>query len=122
MDREAQARQVVVRLVDEQEAAVQRAVARGWLPTEQDAKEVWDSLNAAFDVLEALVWRVEGISEADESSELPRPVTFEDIGVVSVIAANAKERAEEIREFAERLGKCGSALEAIRISSASTAT
>jgi hypothetical protein len=122
MDREAQARQVVVRLVDEQEAAVQRAVARGWLPTEQDAKEVWDSLNAAFDVLEALVWRVEGISEADESSELPRPVTFEDIGVVSVIAANAKERAEEIREFAERLGKCVSALEAIRISSASTAT
>jgi hypothetical protein len=111
MDREAHAREVLVRLVEDQRTAVQRAVEQGGLPAEQDAADAYRDLMRARDRLEALVWRVEGIGESSDGSDLPRPVTLEDIGIVSVIASDAERMAGEIADFATQLQDAISALD-----------
>jgi hypothetical protein len=103
MDREAQARETIVRMVQAEKDAVQRAYERGGLPTEQEQTEAYDALMRARDRLEAITWRVEGVSGATHASELPQPATFADIGIVATIADDAECFANNLREFADRL-------------------
>ncbi len=114
MDREAQAKEVIVRMVEGQESAVQRAIDRGGLPNAQEQEQGSRDLMRAFDWLEGIVWRVEGVCEATDAAKLPRPVTLEDIGVVAVIADDAERTAGELQEFASRLRAQVGALDSYR--------
>jgi hypothetical protein len=114
MDREAQAKEAVVRMVEEQDRAVGRALERGGLPTAHDHEQAYDALMRARDQLEGIVWRVEGVCEATDAGKLPQPVTLENIGVVAVMADDAERFAAELQQFAGRLrGRVG-ALDAYR--------
>jgi hypothetical protein len=113
MDRDAHAREVIVRLVEDQSTEVARALERGGLPNEQEQAGAYDALMRARDRLEAITWRVEGIAQADRG-DLPSPVTLAEIGTVAVIADDAERMAGELEQFAERLRGTIGALDVLR--------
>src|SRR5207249_585408 len=87
------------KLIEEQDAkareSLARALERGGLPTEREAKEAWEMLNVPFDEIEALVWRIKPIAEAGElaADELPFEITLEHIGVLTMLASDIDDRA-----------------------------
>jgi hypothetical protein len=117
--REVHAREVIVRLGEDRKAEIARAVERGGLPNEQEQARTYDMLMRARDQLEAITWRVEGVSEAAHASELPRPATFADIGIVATVANDAECFANNLREFADRLRDKIGVLETLRDTSGS---
>jgi hypothetical protein len=98
-----------LRQLIEQEAADRRerlawALKNGGLPTEEEAKEAWEKLNAAFDEIESLVMRIDRIAETGElDEELPLAVTLEHIGVLTMLASDTEDRARDFADFAERI-------------------
>lgn len=98
----------------EQEDRVQQAIAAGGLPTEEERETVYQALQAAWDAVESIVLRIEGICETELGDDLPFVVTYEQIGVVSAIAEDADTHATYLREFAERIQKKRGELPAIR--------
>jgi len=100
--------------IEDQRAAVQRAIDRGGLPTEEDLDHVYKTLGMAHDVLEGIAVRVEGISESPDGSDLPFQVTLEHLGVLAVVASDAKRLVEDISGEVAKIESSISSLEAIR--------
>jgi hypothetical protein len=104
MTSDEQLRKLIEQEATERRARLARALANGGLPTEEEAKEAWDRLNDAFDVIEALEWRIEPIAKTAELAEkLPFAITLEDIGVLTLLARDIESRADDFQRFARQV-------------------
>lgn len=102
-EREAEYQALLDESVRRQAEAVGRAIAAGGLPSEADADEVDRALQEVFDVLESIVWRVEGICESDDGSDLPFTVGAAEIGVVAMIADMVALRVDDCQRMHKTL-------------------
>jgi hypothetical protein len=84
------------------------------MPGETMLPEVERVLQDAFSLAEELAIDVKAISESDDGSELPFEITFEQIGIVAVIADEISTRAEQLEGFADELRSRIYHLDAIR--------
>lgn len=67
-------------------AYVQRAIERGGMPTEAEILEAEAAFRDAYNKLEAISFRLDGITEAD-TTELPSPVVLEHVGLIAGFAS-----------------------------------
>src|SRR5947208_2003560 len=105
----------IARLIEEEEDAVQRAIARGGLPTEAEGEAIMRDLsNAISGELESVMLRVEGIAKSSEGDDLPFTVSLEQIGVVAVLVDDVERYAAELHECAARMQKTVGALGSTR--------
>jgi hypothetical protein len=95
-------------------ARIARALERGGMPGESLLAELERVLQDAHSLAEELAIDVKSVSESDDGSELPFEITFEQIGIVAVIASEISERAHELDTFADQLRSRIYHLDAIR--------
>lgn len=74
---------------------LERSIERGGLPTEEDAEQAYKALRQAYDRLEGLAFRVKPFAAAD-SSDIDEPITLEQLGLVALIAADARRSLDDI--------------------------
>lgn len=99
---------------------IQRAVERGGLPTEADADELAAALQHAFDVLEGIASRVDGISLSGDGHDLPFAVTLADLGVLAIITENVNRRTGDFARFSGKIAARTGALDSIRVEQGTT--
>lgn len=92
---------------------IQRAVERGGYPNDAEANEIYRAWGHVFDLIENVVWRVEGLSRSFNGSDLP-PITFEHYAAVASIVDTARMRCEEISAFASTLTEELSVIDTLR--------
>jgi len=114
MTSDEQLRELIEKEEAQRKERIARAVERGGLPAEAELFELEDHLQSAFSVAESLEMSVRSISESDDGSELPSPITFEQIGIVAVIADELEERGSEFVDFAKKMRERLRHLEMIR--------
>jgi hypothetical protein len=92
---------------------IRRAVETGGLPTEAEVVAVYDALTDAGEQVEALTWRIEGISASDVGKDVPE-VTLEQLGVVAMLASDTEGAIATLTRMHERIAMRISSLTAIR--------
>lgn len=99
----------------ERDERIARAVGLGGLPSEDEQQAVWAELSRVGSMLEELLsWRVEPITESFDGSELPAPVTMQDIGVVAAIGNDLEQFVHDVNRLLEPVPKFIAALSGIR--------
>src|SRR5712692_9107356 len=94
----------IARLIEEEEAAIRRAIERGGLPTEAESEAIFRQLsNVTSGDLESVMLRVEGIAKSSEGDDLPFTVSLEQLGVVAVLADDVERSAAELHEISARI-------------------
>lgn len=107
-------------LTQRQRDHVRMAVERGGLPTEAEEKELYAAFGHAFNLLESLEFRIEGIAESGDGSDVPT-ITLADIGVVAVIASDVEREIDEYTNKLNQIRRAVFSLEAIRLEQGSKA-
>lgn len=92
---------------------IQQAVERGGLPTEAEADAIYEALQAVFNLLEDVAYRVSGVCESSLGEKLP-VITLEDLGVIAVIVDSVKVQSRDFARFNENIEAAVFALDAIR--------
>jgi hypothetical protein len=105
---------IIQREIDRDAAEIQRALDRGGLPTEAEVRAVYESLTDLIEHLEGLTWRVEGIASSDCGNHLPFEVSLEQIGLVGMLAADARGELATLTNMVERISGQVTRLSAIR--------
>jgi hypothetical protein len=102
--------QLLDRKIQEQREKVQQAIARGGLPTEAEILEVEAALANAYNAVEALSFRVEGIAEIENchDDDLSYTVTLEQIGLVAAFTADLLDL--EIPQLQQEAGRLRGAI------------
>lgn len=106
--------QRIAREIEADRKRLAAAIEYGGLPTDAESEKVDDRLYKAWDLIEELVHRVEGIAPND-SEDVPFPVTLEHVGVVATIAGDLRRHAGYLLNAAEKLEGSMSGLTVIRI-------
>jgi hypothetical protein len=107
--------ELIRREVDRDAATIRRAVERGGLPTEAEAKEVYGDLLDVLERLEGLTSRVEGIATSDTGADVPFEVSLEHLGVIGMLTSDVEGEIEALASEVRRMRKAMSSLIAIRL-------
>jgi hypothetical protein len=94
------------KLLEEQEQdrleAVKRALERGGMPTEAEIAKVTRALADAFNGLENIAVRLDGITSA-KHEELPFTVTFEHVGLIAGFTKVLDIEIDQLRRTADKV-------------------
>jgi hypothetical protein len=104
---------IIRREIEADDERIRLALERGGLPTEAEAEKLHHDLTGLIEELEAITWRVEGITLSDGGGDIPE-VTLEQIGVVGILASNVEGELETLTRLNERIRSRMSSLSAIR--------
>jgi hypothetical protein len=105
--------ELIRREIEAADERIKQAVERGGLPTEEEAQKLHHDLMDLIEQLERITWRVEGIARSSQGDDVPE-VTFEQIGVVAMLSADAEGEIQTLTNMSERLESQMSSLSAIR--------
>ena len=84
------------------------------MPTEAEVTEMEHALEAAFEVLEMVAYRVETIATSDDGSDLQFQIDLADLGVLYVLSANVHSRLDELQGEIGRIDRTAYSLDCIR--------
>ena len=113
MTSDEQLRKLIEQAEAEQRKTIERVIELGGIPDKTEIEALYADMQTVFDQLESFWWRVGGISKC-EGSDLPFPITLEQIGIVAVMADDAEERAQDFLDFARKLRRSIGTLDSIR--------
>jgi hypothetical protein len=99
--------------IDKVEASIQRAIERGGLPAEAEATAVYRALANTVEDLEAIVWRIEGISGSDTGEDIPE-VSLDQLGVIGLLTTDVEGQLDTLQGLIERAKARMPSLSAIR--------
>jgi hypothetical protein len=105
---------IIQREIDREEAAVQRAIERGGLPTEAEALACAEALRNVLEELHGLNGRIEGIAASDMGQDLPFDVSLEQLGVIAMLTSDVEGEIRTLTRENERTTSRISNLSAIR--------
>src|SRR5437870_1928261 len=75
-----------------------RAVEHGGLPTREELDKLYEVFSEASGMLEAIAYRVDGIGESDNGSDLPFTITLEHLGILNVICTDADRAIDDVHD------------------------
>jgi hypothetical protein len=104
---------IIREAIEADDERIRRAVERGGLPTEADARKLHHDLTGLLEELEKITWRVEGIALSDMGDDIPE-VTLEQIGVVAMLSADIEGEIGTLTSLRERMASRVSSLSAVR--------
>ena len=97
-----------------EDAAEDRRRSISGMTGETEVTEVEDALQAAFDALEMVTYRVETIATSDDGSDLQFQIGLDDLGVLYVLSANVHSRLDELQREIGRIDRTAYSLDCIR--------
>jgi len=96
---------------------IQRAIEWGGLPTEAEILEAEEAIANAYNVVESLRFRVEGIAELENKNDADPPytVTLEQIGLIAAFTADLLDlEIPQLQQEADQLRGAIGPLNSIR--------
>src|SRR5215210_3485026 len=96
---------------------VEHAAELGGPSVDADASALQEAMNATYDVVEHLSWRVEGVGECEgllSEPEQPFTLTLEHVGVLAVVADDVDRHVSELQAFGRMLRRGIGAFDSIR--------
>jgi len=97
---------------EKDEEARRRVISN--MPTEAEVTAIEDGLQAAFDVLETVAYRVETIATSDDGSDLQFQIDLADLGVLYVLSADIRSRLDDLQRELRRIEAVAYSLDCIR--------
>ena len=104
--------QAMIKLEKEEEG---RRRSISGMPTEADATEIEDSLQAAFDVLEGVASVIQKIAKSGNGSELQFQIGLDDLGALYSLSTLVHSRLEDLQRELGRVDRAAFSLNCIRL-------